>query len=299
MYTFRDSTGMLRSIKTPGILCPKANVKLISTSATLKAYEPETIHLTAGELTLSGYSNSDLTTNSVIAQIDPQNNLPTSYAISHRSGVADIPKAYNATVETVDQANHNITPAKKEWLRWHFRLGHMSFRCIQFLMRSGILANSQQARHLHIAIGKLKTPPKCAACQFAKAKRRSTAQNKTYAKVADSTASLKKNTLLPGQEVSVNHFVCSTLSRLYTGFGKTDNASLYQGGCIVVDNATGLVHVEHQTSLTSHETLATKEQFEFACRDYGVIVQGYLLDNGAAFSSAEFSNHLARFKKTI
>jgi hypothetical protein len=59
--------------------------------------------------------------------------LPTSYAINH-SRVADISKAFNATVETIDQANHNITPAKKEWLKWHFRLGHMSFRRIQLLM---------------------------------------------------------------------------------------------------------------------------------------------------------------------
>jgi hypothetical protein len=28
LYTFGGSTGMLRSIKTPGILCPEANVKL-------------------------------------------------------------------------------------------------------------------------------------------------------------------------------------------------------------------------------------------------------------------------------
>jgi hypothetical protein len=273
-------------------------VKLISTLATLKAYEPETIHLTAGELILSGNSSSEYPTNSVIAHLDPRINLPTSYAISH-SGVADIPKAYNTTVETADQENHNITPLKRNGSNGTSAFGHMSFRRIQFLMRSGILAKSQQARHLHATIGKLKTQPKCAACQFAKAKRPLTTQNKTHAKVANSTASLKKNTLLPGQEVSINHFICWTLGRLYTRFGKTDNASLYRGGCIFVDNTTGLVHVEHQTSLTSHETLVAKERFEFACRDYGIIIQGYLYDNGAAFSGAEFSNHLARSEQAI
>jgi hypothetical protein len=66
------------------------------------------------------------------------------------------------------------------------------------------------------------------------------------------------------------------------------------------DNATGfLVHIEHQIILTSHETLAAKERFEFSCRDYGIIIQGCLSDNGAAFRSAEFSNHLARFEQTI
>jgi hypothetical protein len=121
LYTFRDSTGMLRSIKTPGILCPESTVKLISTLATLKAYEPETIHLTAGKLILSGNSSSEYPTNSVFAHLDPQNNLPTLYTISH-SGVADIPKAYNATVETIDQANHNITMAQVALLPWPYEL---------------------------------------------------------------------------------------------------------------------------------------------------------------------------------
>jgi hypothetical protein len=103
-----------------------------------------------------------------------------------------------------------------------------------------------------------------------------------------------------GQEVSVDHFICSTLGRLYTGYGKTDDASLYRCRCIFVDNAAASwVHVEHQISLTSHETLDAKQRFEFACRDYGVIVQSYLSDNGAAFTSNGFANHLARFEQTI
>jgi transposase InsO family protein len=50
--------------------------------------------------------------------------------------------------------------------------------------------------------------------------------------------------------------------------------------------------------LTSHETLGAKERFEFSCRDFGVIIQQYLSDNGSAFTSNEFANHLARFEQT-
>jgi hypothetical protein len=35
IYSVRDSTGMLRSVKTPGIYCPNATVRLISTTALL------------------------------------------------------------------------------------------------------------------------------------------------------------------------------------------------------------------------------------------------------------------------
>jgi hypothetical protein len=93
-------------------------------------------------------------------------------------------------------------------------------------MRSGILAKSHQVRSLHTAIGKLTTPPKCAAWLFVKARRRSVSKQQVHSKVRDTPGGLKKNTLLPGQEVSVNHFICSTLGRLYTGYRKTEDSRL-------------------------------------------------------------------------
>jgi hypothetical protein len=91
-------------------------------------------------------------------------------------------------------------------------------------MRTGVLAKSRQQRHLHTAIGKLISPPKCAAYYFAKARRKSTSTRKhTHARVTDFAGGLKKNTLMPGEEVSIDHFIFSTLGRLYYGFGKTDN----------------------------------------------------------------------------
>jgi hypothetical protein len=56
-----------------------------------------------------------------------------------------------------------------------------------------------------------------------------------------------------------------------------------------VDNATGWVQTVHQTSLTTHEILKAKEQFEFACRDSGVLIQGYRADQEVSFTSLEFA----------
>ena len=161
---------------------------------------------------MSGGENPDggSKTNSIVVPINPTNNLPT--LLGHRvDAVPKLPNALNAVVSVVHKDNYNLSPAEKEWLKWHYRLGHVGFKRVQFLMRSGVLAKSPPMRSLHTTIAKLTTPPKCAACLFAKAKRRSVNTATSHHKVTDDAKSLQKNTLYPGQEISVDHYVCSTL----------------------------------------------------------------------------------------
>jgi hypothetical protein len=56
--------------------------------------------------------------------------------------------------------NNSLSEAHKELLWWHFRLGHLGFMKIQFLMRSGVLATSQAMRRLHTSASKIHPPPK-------------------------------------------------------------------------------------------------------------------------------------------
>jgi transposase InsO family protein len=51
--------------------------------------------------------------------------------------------------------------------------------------------------------------------------------------------------------------------------------------------------------LNSHETLRAKRDFEALCRDFGVIPQSYLSDNGSAFTSQAFRSHLEAFCQII
>jgi hypothetical protein len=60
-----------------------------------------------------------------------------------------------------------------------------------------------------------------------------------------------------------------------------------------------LVHVELQVFLTAAETLKAKQKFEQLCRDYGVVPQSYQADNGTAFTSTAFTQHLADRNQTI
>ena len=178
------------------------------------------------------------------------------------------------------------------------RLGHLSFKKIQFLMRTGILARSQANKALHAAACKIATPPRCAACQFGKQTCRP-APGKTTQAVRDRTNVLKTDHLLPGQRTSVDHFVCSTKGRLFSSKGKEKDDDKFTGGCVFVDHASGYVHVEFQTHLNTHETLKSKEAFELMCRDHGVIPQSYLTDNGSSFTSRDYLRHLQTFAQTI
>jgi len=188
LWTFIDTDGKFRHVKVPAYYIPKSPVRLLSTTSLLQTYSGETICLSDQSALLSGIP-SDPERTPVEAFVNSKTNIPTATAFRfdevHQTAVA-----FNATVSEVHSANMNLTEPEKELLRWHQRLGHLSFRTIQFLMRSGVLCLSASKRHLHTAAAKLPHPPKCAACMFGKQKARSIPGNKSTA-VKDVAGNLK------------------------------------------------------------------------------------------------------------
>ena len=118
---------------------------------------------------------------------------------------------------------------------------------------------------------------------------------KTMKIIQDRAGILKSGNLLPGQEISVDHFISSVKGRLFTGFNRGSIQDKYVGGCIFVDHASANIHVEFQSSLSSHETLGAKQAYENVCKDIGIVPQIYMSDNGTAFTSKEFVEHLSNF----
>ena len=59
---------------------------------------------------------------------DPMNGLPTSQAILLHHGISS-PQVNLCVTEEVSQ---NLPEAQKEYLRWHFRLGHLNSNIIQW-----------------------------------------------------------------------------------------------------------------------------------------------------------------------
>ncbi len=256
MWLIMDTSGMLRAIKVPAYHVPGCNVRLLSTSSLTQTHPDESILIQEGKLTLSGVPGQP-TRGSVVALVDPTNNLPTSQAYDSDSTETPV-QALQAIISEVCDANQNLTEPEKELLRWHFRLGHIGYRKIQALMKSGVLSHSQATRSLHTAASKIQNPPKCAACQYGKQCRRPS-PGKTTSVVKDRAGALKQDDLFPGQKIAVDHFVCSTKGRLFTSKGKTSENEMYCGGCIYVDHATGFLHVEFQKHLNTHEDCKLKK----------------------------------------
>ena len=132
-WSFVDTTGMLRTLKIPALYVPKANARLLSTCSLLTEYPEETISINCNRLLLSGTScgnNDKHKHNSIEVLTDRSTNLPVAHAYSHNTDTA-IHQAMNSTISTVSRSNMNLSEPQKELLRWHYRLGHLSFRRVQ------------------------------------------------------------------------------------------------------------------------------------------------------------------------
>jgi len=300
LHSIEDENGMLRTLKLKHYHVPSSKHKIIATSEVLDRYQGETISIDSKGLTLSGVIG-DPSRCAIFAPRNISSSLLVSIAHKYNSETPiDAGKPFHEVMADVNLAavhddNVNLSPAERELLKWHQRLAHISFAKVQHLMRSGVLANTEATRRLHRVACNL-PPIKCSACVFAKQRLRSSPGTKTTA-VSDRQGILKKNDLNPGQEVSVDHFVCSTKGRLFNSRGKSSEKEMFSGGAIFVDHASSHVHVEFQTVLTSHATIHAKTQYEAMCRDHGVIPQKYLSDNASAFTSQEFTNHLTDFRQ--
>jgi hypothetical protein len=253
-----DVNGMLRSIKVPCLLVPSVRQQLLSTTLLLQEHPQESITLTHSIMKLSGSADGNV--GAIEAKVDPQNNLPT--LIMHNLTEAnEVAKNLANLATTVLDANRNLSDPEKELLKWHQLLAHIDYRKIKILFCTGILSCGEASRRLHTAASKIDDCPKCAACQFGKQVQRSVPAT-TQVKVSDKVGAISRDSKLPGEQVSVDHFVCKVKGRLFTSKGQTKDDLMYCGGCVFVDHFSGLIHVELQQNLNTHKTLASKGRYE-------------------------------------
>lgn len=287
--------GASYAIEVMAYYCPQSSRRLLSPQQLIQHLKATNkLHLAKIELTEFGLEFRR-GRHQFTVLYDSKNNLPISYARQ--------PDQIQCTVSEMSltemnacltaQANQNLSRAQKELLRHHYRCGHLGMQRIQAVLRTGNTAPSKSYKALYMAAGKCPIP-KCAACEFAKAKRKPLPGQRIKADDPETTGNVKKGKLLPGQCVAVDHFICSQKGRLFTSAGKTDPSKMYSGGCIFTDMATGYIHIEHVLGTTANETLQAKVRFEEHMREVGVIVQEYRFDNGSAFTSAEFIRELVK-----
>eukprot|EP00978_Attheya_sp_CCMP212_P022448 scaffold66993_cov42-Attheya_sp.AAC.1 len=281
-----DDRGGVQAIELRRYWVPDAPMHLLSTTSLLQHYPGEHTVVTADELRLTSEAPHDPMRFPVTVKVDQQTNLPTSIMLrdgDHHALIcypAVLPNSSSTTAVHPD--NFNLSNPQKELLLWHTRLGHVGFKQIQYLLRTGVLGTSDALRRLQTGAAKLLVVPKCAACLFGKQKSR-TPPGRCITHAREETGQLRSDQFTPGQKVSVDHYICSTKGRLFTSYGRTDDNSMYSSGCIFVDHASGYVHNEFQAQMNTHQTLKSKEAFEAYCCDVGVIPVEYGLTNNKRF----------------
>eukprot|EP00957_Ditylum_brightwellii_P148322 11292442-Ditylum_brightwellii.AAC.1 len=108
----------------------------------------------------------------------------------------------------------------------------------------------------------------------------------------------KINDLLPGQRVCADHYHCAEPRGLYTSRGATGKTIMYTGGCIFVDNASVLVHIEHQVTLSGVEMVRSKLRLDRLAAEFGVKVHSFHTNNGV-LTSTNFMDSLLYSDQSI
>ncbi len=103
---------------------------------------------------------------------------------------------------------------------------------------------------------------------------------------------MSEEVLIPGQKVSMDHFIVSTPGRLFSSRGSEPLDRLCKGGVIFKDHATGFVFVEPVVNFSAGEAIRAKKTFEREMSSMGVTVLNYHTDNGV-FTAVAFQDELA------
>ena len=110
-----------------------------------------------------------------------------------------------------------------EILQWHLRLGHIGLNHVRFLSRTYQLPvnNPKEVNNCDKV--------NCASFQFGKA---SCQPTKTHTVVKDKSKEmeLKKNDLVPGQQVSVDKFQSTLPGKFYNLKGRRDAKDMFHCG---------------------------------------------------------------------
>ena len=178
-----------------------------------------------------------------------------------------------------DEEELSASTPYAELLRWHYRLGHMSFHKLKAMARLGILprrlANVEN--------------PKCASCYFGKMTKRPWRTKVQPRRVIPTTK--------PGQCVSVDQMESTTLGFVAQLKGRLTKRR-YRVATVFVDHFSDLSYVHLQSSTTSAETVEAKLAFEAYARDHGVNIEHYHADNGR-FGDNLFLKSVQDNKQTI
>ena len=233
-----------------------------------------------------GWKKDD-TVERVYVKYDPKKKIPNHEDIlpnQREKGVKELSSAVCVT----NESNQNLTTSQEELLLWYFRLRHIGFQHVQWLIRTGCLKVQVNSK----AVANCERP-KCSAYKFVKGHLRSNKVN-TINKNTIKEQDLKKEHIMPGNMVSAYHYILRDPGSIYHKKWKPYPSDIFSGVCVFIDHASGYVSIKHQVDINATETVKEKPTFNSEAKSQGVEIKGYHTDNGI-FNASYFIEEL--FKK--
>ena len=168
-----------------------------------------------------------------------------------------------------------------ELLRWHHRLGHLSFQKLKLLELLRVIPSNLATAH----------PPKCAGCIYG-----------ALTKRPWRTKSLKESSKLftatkPGECVSVDQLE-STTPGFIAQFKGVLTKDQYRASTVFVDHFSRFIYIHLQRGLTSAETVQAKRAFEAFAQAHGATIKHYHCDN-SRFADNAYLEHVTKSGQTI
>jgi hypothetical protein len=314
LWTVKDTRGHKQVIELPALHIPTAKVHLLSPQVLKK------LHNIGGSIEEYGIALSGAGDIKIFAPYNDLSNLPEltlhepptasafwesafTFDEERRKAAAD-PNASSfesALINTLDDGNGNLKASQKELLLWHHKLSHTNFAKVRLLTKNTqwvrVSTAADDALHVDAILPMAHSTPssqetldcKCAACVMAKARRRTPAQlSKTTSNPTE--MALKTDDLVPGQCISVDHYISPIRGRRVDGYGRAAHRDGYVGGAVFVEHASSKIFHQPQTDLSAASTIFGKQRVEAEAKSCGITVKKYHSDSGV-FCSHEFQEH--------
>lgn len=200
----------------------------------------------------------------VMFNLDEVTFMPLMPAFHNASATA---KALAMNGGILDDQNINLTALQNLMMKWHYKMGHLGFKHLQWFGHSGFFAPfGIKFGHKSVQV------PPCAACLLG-------GQEETPIRgttvVKRNQGVLKNEKLQPGDLVFTDQYVCSLEGQNFNNRGQTLRHQGFKGGIIFCDSASGFMYILHQVGFIAHETVESKLKFEREAAQVGVQVSAY------------------------
>ena len=279
-----NSKGNISVLETPGYYNPEQSVRLFSPQShfwlTPKHEGLLCLSWAKTFLELPGAGRIPLT-------IDKTSMMPLMTCFQNADAVVE----YLSNPCVTDDINPNLTKPSKMLHCFHYKLGHLGFQHLRWILRHMPLFGAKGW------IGHFSDTdsPLCTACIQGGMQRRPIKGNTHTQR---QKGSLKREQLIPGQRMFSDQLVCSTPGRHCNGRGQPLSTLPHRGGTVFCDAASGYISLHHQVSFTAHETQQSMLSFERESAAVGVEVKGYNTDNGV-YTAKDILARLDHDDKTL